>query len=86
MRLAHVRWTTFDILCSKLEFDEPITDEARWWESVQPIFAAKVRLEIEERIPSCVAALQPALPVIGFADENARVMVVEGGVARAVLE
>ena len=57
MRLAHVRWTAFDILYSKLKFDKHITDEAGWWESVQSIFAAKVQLEIEERIPSCLAAL-----------------------------
>jgi hypothetical protein len=42
MRLARVRWTAFDILYSKLKFDKPIADEARWWESVQSTFAAKV--------------------------------------------
>ena len=86
MRFARVRWTAFDILYSKLKFDKHIADEARWWESIQSIFAAEIQLQIEERIPSCLAALQPALPVIGFANENARVVVVEGGAARGVLE
>jgi hypothetical protein len=57
MRLAHVRWTAFDILYSKLKFDKHIADKARWWESAQSLFTAKAQLEIEERIPSCLAAL-----------------------------
>ena len=85
MWLAHVCRTAFSLFSTKLQLDNYIAIQTRG-PSFGTLVTAEDWFKIEKGVSAGVITLQPPTADIGAEYQDAGVVVVEGGVARRVLE